>query len=511
MSQDPHLNIFYGYGQGKRGNTDDRKALEDNVTKAFISVLKHADPSLTEEFLKEMLCISIGKKNEPLFDLQSLESDSEIEERMETAVSCYMLGISPSGKVDPKPSNKAVEKVAARLDRRDSISLNLAKRLQTTIKGILDGTGEDEIDEGHCRKVTEVLKELGCKETDAGKFTRNDLDYLCQLTQGSRPDAWIAYGDVIVVIENKIWGDLYRPQLERHKSQSLRKRGKERTAWHECFLSWKCIYQFFKKQKSLDRGRNDVTAFLIEQFIQYLEELDMVGFDGIPFTRAKPYTPGKGRKVLRNLLDEIKDDVVKIDESLKPSEKIQKTRWDYFGSRELHFTVYVTPDEAAVDLYCDVSILKRLRRGDGVEWLCEEVERLQREENPRRKSPPESRYWISAASHKILDRKKGQMKGPEYVSQCYQANIADLIRLRPPGRGQKTETWRQVVRYIWEFSAFCKHLAIGKRFYYESQEDRELLSDASFKDQVVAAIKELYPLYRKISESKKGEVAIVDT
>lgn len=150
---DNHLNLFYSYSQGGYDNLKEIRVLEDNVTRALIICLNEIT-GFTNLFLEEILGIKSNKK--PQFDLQHLG-------RINKAIvkSCprkYLLGISPTGN-DPFEKNISINK----LDPEE-------------------------------KKEEEIIIE-----------------------HGSRADAWIwEENKFIVLIENKIYGELYIEQINRH-------------------------------------------------------------------------------------------------------------------------------------------------------------------------------------------------------------------------------------------------------------------------------------------------------
>lgn len=107
----------------------------------------------------------------------------------------------------------------------------------------------------------------------------------------SRPDALIQIDANNYFIESKIDAPLYRDQIERHlKADStsflicitprekdieiIKEIGKNNLA----FITWSEVYTFFKGQLRIHK--EDQTRFLINQFLNYLETINVAPFNG---------------------------------------------------------------------------------------------------------------------------------------------------------------------------------------------------------------------------------------
>ncbi len=107
----------------------------------------------------------------------------------------------------------------------------------------------------------------------------------------SRPDALIQTGDFSIFVESKINAKLDKSQIGNHlKTQSLnylicitpretdveiiKAIGDERLQ----FVTWRQIYLFFKTR--LRRLKNPKDKFVVEQFMEYLEAINMTPFTG---------------------------------------------------------------------------------------------------------------------------------------------------------------------------------------------------------------------------------------
>lgn len=86
----------------------------------------------------------------------------------------------------------------------------------------------------------------------------------------SRPDAWIYGNDYVILIESKIVGGLDRHQIHRHQAIL-------QTKEDPIVKTWPQIHHFFK---TLNVNLSSKDAWIIYQFIKYLEFNSMGGFTG---------------------------------------------------------------------------------------------------------------------------------------------------------------------------------------------------------------------------------------
>lgn len=96
---------------------------------------------------------------------------------------------------------------------------------------------------------------------------------------GARPDALVSdsESELSVVFEAKLWDSLYKEQIQRHYQRFF---DTNRTDLNKVFLeiTWNDIVNFFETVAHQSRSQSPREVFVIEQFIEYLDLLNLVGF-----------------------------------------------------------------------------------------------------------------------------------------------------------------------------------------------------------------------------------------
>jgi len=283
---DSHLNIFNSYSQGGFDNSKEIRVLEDNVTRALIICLKEID-SFAIIFLEDILSLKINKK--PQFDLQHLNGINK--SIVKNCPKKYLLGISPTG-------NNPYEK---------HISINNLE---------------------HEEKKEEQLI----------------------LKHGSRADAWIwEVNNFIVLIENKIYGELYKEQIDRHITDKKGLDTKDLEENHKKFVKWKQIFNIVVE--FIKRNKNEEKIYLLIQFKEYLEMTNAVLDPFISKNNSESRTI-----YLRNLVKQIERkisedaDLKQYYEHLKIDGKYMSYVGIQLGKGNAHYNVSFNPDSIGINL-----------------------------------------------------------------------------------------------------------------------------------------------------------------
>lgn len=257
--RDPHLNVFYAYG--------DKSHLENNVTKAFVNVLQSLKDSELEEAVRTLFGFELPKgKYTTSFYLQKKPK----EELVKKYPKRIMFAFSPTGKswgfegLDTK-NEKEIRKVL----------------------------------EEEAKKVSEIKEE----QDDYIEYTLTEI-LETRKDKGSIPDGWLFVdvdGEPVVVVamENKLY-DLNPYQLNNHIEKSL--------------------YITDQKQKPVYRKYDDILllfrnldTFLSNQFIEYLIILNYTKVDDFSLAcRADEHIRHKlvmnfGKEILNIVHDGDKD------------------------------------------------------------------------------------------------------------------------------------------------------------------------------------------------------------
>jgi hypothetical protein len=276
LQSDQHINIFHSYAQGRLTDFGHQRVLEDNITRALIAVLAHSTiPTLTKDFLKEV--VGVDSRCEKFhFDLQIPKNRIILKALDQTDVKKVLLGITPhTGEIEinfPETLLQSINRTLTKRRNESEKELGIRKdRIRTALNKVVEKFESDSSKSndlhGELSKILTVpLAELSKLTEDSGDL-RSRLNFLYELSAGSRPDAWIC-GDneLIVLIENKIQGPLIGPQLERHKREWL---GPNLDKVKCVSVRWSEILKFFKKIRAKH------SDFVVQQFLEYLENTDM--------------------------------------------------------------------------------------------------------------------------------------------------------------------------------------------------------------------------------------------
>lgn len=252
---DNHLNLFYGYSQGGYKNLEEMHILEDNVTRAFIISLKEI-PELAIKFLKDMVgIVNLNESCEVKYDLQNFDDDIKIAQ---SAPLKYIVGISNSGELD---CCEYFEKVRAELVK-NKYKISKSIKSKEELNGYLEKIIKNE----------ELNYSFLEKLTSFNKIEDNEglIDYLYDITKGSRPDAWIYQENKFaLIIENKINGNLNREQLIRHFSdeKGFNIKHDPNFSKRNINFSWVRIYNLFK-ENVFDDSKKELFR---NDFLHYLE------------------------------------------------------------------------------------------------------------------------------------------------------------------------------------------------------------------------------------------------
>jgi len=308
---DKHLNLFNSYSEGKFDrNILTENILEDNLTRAFIITLKEI-PELAINLLEKLVFKNeniINKNDKLQYDLQILDKKVSVGNYLNKK---YLLGISPSGN---KPtSNYYFESIYQDLEQKKfSISEKINSK-ENFIKHISKLYYNEDPD-------LNFLKDL--KSYNKDEDNDDLLQYIYDITKGCRPDAWIFQkNNFIILIENKINGELYTEQISRHKSDKENGLDKfDNEVIKEVTLSWIDIFNTISEFKC----ENEKEKYIKKEFLEYL---DLSGFGPFKLIVEQDYYFKKRlRRKLKNIINTVIKDIKK--EFIIKNRTISK---DYYG------------------------------------------------------------------------------------------------------------------------------------------------------------------------------------
>jgi hypothetical protein len=180
-------------------------------------------------------------------------------------------------------------------------------------------------------------------------ISSDDIIYNLQVANsGSRPDALIRTNDFDIFIESKYGAPFDSEQLQNHiknskgyilyisKQKYREEVTKKYHADNVVFINWIDIASFLIKERNKDTyPKNTTTHFLIQQFIDYMEELNMIPFNGWSDRDFEAFLSTENEN-LRDANDERKRVKEKLDLFLNDSKEKFEKKCDFYTGCKLH-------------------------------------------------------------------------------------------------------------------------------------------------------------------------------
>ena len=180
-------------------------------------------------------------------------------------------------------------------------------------------------------------------------ISSDDIIYDLQVANsGSRPDALIRTNDFDIFIESKYGAPFDSEQLQNHiknskgyilyisKQKYREEVTKKYQAENVVFINWIDIVIFLIKERNKDTySKNTTTHFLIQQFIDYMEELNMIPFNGWSDRDFEAFLSTENEN-LRVANDERKRVKEKLELFLNDSKEKFEKKCDFYTGCKLH-------------------------------------------------------------------------------------------------------------------------------------------------------------------------------
>ena len=390
---EPHLNIFQAYHGGNHNSPDQINRLEDNLTRAFLIVLKYLKPNEVTEFLKNLGFA--GTLTSPKFDLQNL-TDKNALRKIQKSKNQWILVITR--------------------DRYEFSWKEKDKELFQKIDELIGSLRKD--------FLSKVKKALKCKNPVSFKdveITSDEASSYYELLHECRPDGWI-YNDKDpfgILIESKVGGNkLTNAQIYRHLSGNDGFNLKENALSFEeekiISVTWEGIINELPSKRG-------VAGEIIKQFKEYIimsgEVLDLEKLN-------KKYDQNLAKSNLKILAE-------KIDHCVS-EEKLNLVRFGNFGDQwcayglsnsnfeSTHFSVGLRED----GIYCALTIPTKDKK------------KFQSKlEDPRLKKHIDDilndkkkclMYILELCNYRIIDWKQGQIKGDKHGTFSFSIRLSEL-------------------------------------------------------------------------------------
>jgi hypothetical protein len=459
-NKDRYLNLFYSYDKGSNKDLLNLKQLENNFTRSFIICFDNLKEANKKLFLEHLISNHSSKKLQLKFknievDLQSFENTSELKEYQKSKSKILLvIGSNKSNikKDDFTTYNEEMISLFDVVSKNGKITNDLRKFISNKSKEI---NSKDSINVSH--EITEIKKKLKSilnkNQEELNNIFLNinsksqletELDLFFDISGKAIPDAWIYNDNFTILIEAKVGSNpIYKDQIFRHLSRDegffIKRnqliKGNKCDKYEIIDITWKDIYNIFKK---IPLEKNGKEEFIINQYKEYLkmtaEVLDLsfiVKEDG-----------GYDNEIAKNIFPKL---LQELDESIKSSEEIDienlkrsnraksGSLWDYYGieknkevKQDPHYSVYFGEDGAGIELTTKhkKSILKVLENKKLEEFLIDLFK--------HNTKASISRYSINLGTYKLIDKKKGQIKGETFSTFSFSVNLFELFDQKNP-------------------------------------------------------------------------------
>lgn len=233
---DNHLNLFYSYGQGSTKRADSSIQLEDNLTRAFIVLLKNLNIKLQIKILKKIIPENIQytiRSKEFCYDLQNTTQQRK---------------------------GKKFLIVIQRYINNDLQTL-VTENTKTSIN-------EFKEDNNNLKKLKSCIINGTDFRFNGITYPNNELLSLYEIVHDNRPDGWILGDKETFLIETKIGNNsVSSQQIFRHITQGNGFNCHKIVDVEIIQLEWQSLYKIISDIKT----SNAKYDFLLKQFKEYLE------------------------------------------------------------------------------------------------------------------------------------------------------------------------------------------------------------------------------------------------
>lgn len=253
-----------------------------------------------------------------------------------------------------------------------------------------------------------------------------ELDSDIILDKSSIPDGLIYDKNTSILVEAKVSANKDNEQIQRYNKQFFHNEAKIIN------LTWESLYQISKKIKLTKI--NTIPDFLLKEFLQYLEVINLSGFEGIPFfNKEEKYDKEIASKLLKNLIIDInKKDWFKGYEFKVGERPKTGSAWDYFYDNNIkgsnprkfpHYSVYIFNEFFGIDLLFHKKELNRILKNEqDFSNFCDLLSQLSTD------SPD---YYLKVVHYRKLANKltnKGVRTGAGYEDFVFIMQLKQFIK-----------------------------------------------------------------------------------
>ncbi|HHT9125644.1 MAG TPA: hypothetical protein ACFYD6_07470 [Candidatus Brocadiia bacterium] len=268
------------------------------------------------------------------------------------------------------------------------------------------------------------------------------------------------------------------------------------------WISWREIYDFVTNEKEIQGG----SWYLRNQLKEYLAmKEDLVGFQGVDYPSGT-YNHEEAKNIIKNLIKEIKPDILKIFPELKHEREIytqavhpyttfHRSTWSFLGAykkftKDIYLTFWLTETHMGMGItipnYAGNNRWKRLKEiFEGDDIFASFVKKLFK----LRKNLPN--LFIEFVQRHFLGRSKPIIDG------IIEMNL-DTVEGRKEVEVKENKKWLEVLReLVKNKEGYNGELALYTRFFYKDCPKRKT---AAFKNVVINTagdFKEIYKFLQK--------------
>lgn len=313
-----------------------------------------------------------------------------------------------------------------------------------------------------------------------------------------RPDGLLLSDDFSILFEVKTKSPLDKKQIKDYNTKFYNSKASVTT------LFWEDIYSELEKVEL--KGLNSKERFLLTQFLQYLELINLAGFQGIPFgyneneDLVQDYDTEFAKNILQNFHLNIAKDLEQ-EEIFLGSRKMAGKAWGWMISKEqkqdlggvpssmpndIHYTTYLFKDYFGFDITvgkAKTSKMKKLAKNEQVfKEFCQILQSLK----------DTSHFYIELDENRLLNHVKGKIHGAKYKRKNIHFQVDHLIK--------DYKNWKSILKQMFMLGNKFKLVMFKKKYFYEDKES-DLQDKKKVKKMFLKDIKKVKPLYNFLYKS----------
>lgn len=401
---DKHLNLFYCYAQGSVSTAEKSKQLEDNITRAFIVMLRNLTKANQKGVIKEL--IGESKSDYYSYDLQNT---SEKKQEMK-----YILVFQRYdddklfNELKKLGSNKSIS-----LENKDINRLKIAMKKQISF------------------------------QFEGRNYEYSELQSIYDINHSSRADGWILGNEETILVESKIGDAKVTPeQIYRHIKD---KNGFNSSIdnVNKKIMTWQKLYELLNKKDNISNERD---KFIINQFKEYLVmtgqvlDLSYIIEGDISKEQHKEQF-----KLFKEKFDaEIKNE---FEEKISPENRSLLGLWQgYKINNDSHFSLYF--NEKSISFAYTISSRKRTPVSNKINKINDLIENIKIDNSYL------ERLYITFEEYRLVDKGKGFQTSEKYSPLLFTFRLSELNKIPRNNSGKEIKEFLEVIYNTIDFKQF---------------------------------------------------------